>query len=180
MCAQHRQRGFTLLELMVVVVIAALLFTFVALSINPRSAGDNLKQEALRFHRLLQLLLDEAVLKGEDYGIEIAMREYRFLRRSDNRWVPIENDKVLRQRELPEEMLMELAVESTDIVIERSNDDDNGDDSDKREVILPQVFLLSSGEITPEFSLQFYYPTLLARYQVSAAFNGDISSQQIE
>ncbi len=176
MCC-HRQRGFTLLELMVVVVIAALLFAFVALSLNPQSAEDHLKQEALRFHRLLQLLLDEAVLKGEDYGIEIAMREYRFLRLTNNRWTPIEGDKVLRQRELPQEMEMELAVENTDIIIDTGTQDD---DEDKRERIKPQVFILSSGEITPEFSLQFYYPTLPDRYQVNASFDGHIDSKLIE
>ncbi len=174
---RHSQHGFTLLELMVVVVIAALLFTFVALSINPNTTEDNLKQEALRFNRLLQLLLEEAVLKGEDYGIEFAPREYRFLRLEKNQWTPIENDKILRKRELPEEMEMDLAVENTSIVI-----DNTGIDGEKnnRDAIKPQVFVLSSGEITPEFELQFYYPALATRYAVRAQFDGKHSTALLE
>ncbi len=174
---RHFQHGFTLLELMVVVVIAALLFTFVALSINPNTAEDNLKLEARRFNHLLQLLLDEAILKGEDYGIEFAPREYRFLRLQQNKWTPIENDKILRKRELPEEMEMELAVENTDIVIDKTGIDGEKDD---RDAIKPQVFVLSSGEITPEFELQFYYPTLATRYAVRAQFDGKHNIAQLE
>ena len=173
----HFQHGFTLLELMVVVVIAALLFTFVALSINPNTAEDNLKQEALRFNRLLQLLLEEAVLKGEDYGIEFAPREYRFLRLEQNQWTPIENDKILRKRKLPEEMEMDLAVENTSIVIDNTGIDG---EKDNRDAIKPQVFVLSSGEITPELELQLYYPTLATRYAVRAQFDGKHSTTLLE
>lgn len=157
-----------------VVVIAALLFSFVTLGINTNATQDNMKDEALRFNRLLQLLLEEAVLKGEDYGIEITPREYRFLRLENNRWLPIENDRILRQRSLPEEMELELAVEDTDIVIER------GDDDDKQNAIKPQVFILSSGEITPEFELQFYYPAITERYSVTARFDGRHEMRQVE
>jgi len=169
------QQGFTLLELMVVVVIAGLLFTLAVLSINTNTAEDTLKQEAQRFERLLQLLLEEAVLKGEDYAIEMAPREYRFLRLVQNRWTPIEDDRLLRLRQLPQEMELELAVEDTSIVF--GGDSTGEDDS---ESLKPQVFVLSSGEITPEFELQFFYPMLLTRYAVRASFDGKHSTARVE
>jgi len=164
---KHTETGFSLLELMVVIVIVAMLFTFTALSIRSDSPEDLIKQEALRFNRLLQLLMEESILKGEDYGIEFGPTEYRFLQLDEeNGWTPIEKDKLYRLRELPQEMELELAVEQTDIVIANSA---GGLGEEK---IKPQVFILSSGEITPEFELQFTIPTVTSRYIVRGSFDG--------
>lgn len=193
----HPVKGFTLLELMVVIVIVALLFTFAALSFRTTSPEDLVKEEALRFNRLLQLILEEAVFKGEDYGIEFGAHEYRFVALVDNKWTPIQNDKILRLRELPEDVELDLAVEETDIVIQSSitlkntddddhDDDDNASDdndddtSDNEDEAEPQVFILSSGEITPEFSVQFYIPTEVTRYAVNATFDGKHAAERIE
>lgn len=167
-CRPATSRGFSLLELMVVIVIVAMLFTFVTLSIRNESPEDQIKEEALRFNRLLQLLIEESILKGEDYGIEFSPTEYRFLYlNEDSQWAPIEKDKLYRLRELPQDMELELAVEQTDIVIAAKEDDSLGSKK-----IKPQVFILSSGEITPEFELQFTIPTVTSRYIVSGAFDG--------
>lgn len=168
MQAVNRQtiRGFTLLELMVVIVIVAMLFTFVALSIRTQDPVEGIKQEALRFNRLVQLLLEEAILKGEDYGIEFGINEYRFTRLENNIWTVISDDRILRLRELPQDMELDLALEQTDVVIDQPDEEDEDDN------INPQVFILSSGEITPEFSVQFYIPTIATRYRVSGTFDG--------
>ena len=74
-----KDKGFSLLELLVVIVIISILFTFTTLAIRGTSPEELLQTEALRLDRLLQLALEEAILKGEEYGVEFKPGSYRFL-----------------------------------------------------------------------------------------------------
>ncbi len=183
------QSGFTLLELLVVVVIVAILFTYTTLAIRTDSPADTIKKEALRMERLVQLAVEESILRGEEYGIEIYLDGYRFLRFNENQWLPLSNDKILRQRELPPDMELEMLLEDTEIVINLKTDaiadqsidlDLNAEDDENKKVIKPQIFLLSSGEITPEFELRFYLPGVEESYFVKGFFDGSVKSEKSE
>ena len=115
---QIRQHyGFTLIELLVVIVIVSILFTYTTLAIRSESPEEIIKKEAHRMERLVQLALQEAILRGEEYGIEISLDGYRFVRMTDNRWQPIIGDKILRLRQLPLEMELEMSLEDSEIEI---------------------------------------------------------------
>jgi general secretion pathway protein H len=182
------QNGFTLLELLVVVVIVAILFTYTTLAIRSDSAEDIIKHEAQRMERLVQLALEESILRGEEYGIEIFIDGYRFLRfdLTENLWQPLSDDKLLHERELPLDMQLEMSLEETEIVIDLASDpmkeqelDINaGSDEDKKEEeAKPQIFLLSSGEITPEFDIRFYILGVEASYFVRGSFDGSLKTE---
>ena len=151
-----RAHGFTLLELLIVIVIVSILFTFVSFTISGRSPEDLIKEEAHRFNRLIQLALEESVMTNQEYGLEFTKKSYRFLIYTNDAWQAIEGDKLLRQRELPGEMEIEMEIEQLDIIIGEApeTDQESGDDNEDEEA-KPQVFLLSSEEITPEFSARF-------------------------
>lgn len=189
--------GFTLLELLVVIVIVAILFTYSTLAIRSNSAEDNIKEEGQRLKRLIELAMEESILHGEEYGVEVFIDGYRFLHLVDYRWQPITDDKILRQRELPEPMELEVALEETEINIEPTTDpmqdgklelddaqlDDAQQDDDKSlktSKIKPHIYLLSSGEITPEFSVRLYIPAVETSYQVNGKFDGELSLQESE
>jgi len=186
-----RECGFTLLELLVVVVIVAILFTYTTLAIRSDSPEDIIKKEAQRMGRLVQLALEESILRGEEYGIEIFIDGYRFLRFTKNQWQPITGDRILRQRELPLNMEMEVRLEDTEIVIDPATDamseqklDLNigaelGTDSgqEKKKKTRPQIYLLSSGEITPEFDVRFYIPGVETSYFVQGFFDGSVKTE---
>ncbi len=189
---RSRQHGFTLLELLVVVVIVAILFTYTTLAIRSDSPEDIIKKEAQRMDRLVQLALEESILRGEEYGIEIFRDGYRFLRFNKNQWQPISGDKILRQRELPLDMEIEVRLEDTEIVIDPASDalseqkldlnigaelgaDDEEEDNQKK--IKPQIYLLSSGEITPEFDMRFYIPGIKTSYLVRGFFDGSLKTE---
>ena len=112
----HRSsRGFTLLELMVVIVIVGIMFSFLALSIRSSSPEEAIKKESQRLHHLIQLALEEAVLRGEEYAVLFKPNSYQFVHLTDHGWQPIENDRLLRLRELPLDIAIELEVEKKPI-----------------------------------------------------------------
>ena len=163
--------GFTLLELLVVITIIAILFTFSTLAIRTNSPEDFIKQEAHRLNQLIQLALEEAVLKNTEYGLQFNTNGYQFLYIDDEsgEWLVIESDKHLRARELPFEMEIELAIEETVVVI---------DDDSENKKLKPQVFLLSSEEITPEFSAQFIITNVETSYIVSGTLDGKHTAEK--
>lgn len=188
-----QQRGFTLLELLVVVVIVAILFTYTTLAIRSDSPEDLIKEEAHRLERLIQLALEESILRGEEYAIEVQLDGYRFLRFTENQWQPLAQDKLLRQRALPQNMELEMSLEDTEIIIGESQsetqedplsehtpgDDENvsTDEQENKEEIKPQIYLLSSGEITPEFEIRFYILGIESSYFVKGLFDGTVKTE---
>ena len=184
---RNSQFGFSLLELLVVVVVVAILFTYTTLAIRSDTPEDLLKEEAFRLERLVQLALEEAILRGEEYAIEVHQNGYRFLRFKANQWQPLANDKILRARELPIDMELEMRLEETEIVIQPANGDKSSADLDSEkqtdnedddiEELKPQIFLLSSGEITPEFDIRFYVLGVETSYIVNGLFDGTLSSE---
>lgn len=92
------QAGFTLLELLVVLVIAGILLGAVALNAMP---GDRqwLQSEAQRIALLLQMARDEAIVRNRPVAFEADGYRYRFLIRQDDLWQALTDDPVWRERE---------------------------------------------------------------------------------
>jgi general secretion pathway protein H len=94
-------RGFTLIEVLVVVVIIAVLVSLVAVKLAP-DARQSLRDEALRLAALLGHARDEAIVTGAPLAWQGSDAGYRFLRRGPDRtWQPLDGDPGLRARSLP-------------------------------------------------------------------------------
>lgn len=167
-----RANGFTLLELLVVVVIVSILFSFLILSIRSNSPEDLLKEEARRLNLLIQLALEEAVLRNTEYGLMFDTNGYQFLSLNRNRWQPVDADKLLRKRVLPLDMEIELSIEQTDIIIADEPENPEEDNAEDEKRLKPQIYLMSSEEITPEFSARFIFPGVETSYIVNATIDG--------
>ena len=96
--AGHPPRGFTLLELLVVMVIAGVMLGVVSFNAMP-SSRQVLETDARRIALLLQLARDEAIVRNSPVAFEADAQRYRFLVRTDNVWQRIEKDDLLRERE---------------------------------------------------------------------------------
>lgn len=91
-------RGFTLLEMLVVIVIAGIMLGVVSFNAIP-DQRQVLQNDAQRIALLLQLARDEAIVRNRPILFEADAQRYRFLIRDDNKWQPITQDDMLRERE---------------------------------------------------------------------------------
>ena len=100
MAAQRRARfarGFTLVEIMVVMVIIGITLGMVSFNAMP-SQRQNLQAEAQRIALLLQLARDEAIVRNRLVAFEADTEHYRFLVRNDTGWAAVPEDDLLRER----------------------------------------------------------------------------------
>jgi len=104
-------RGFTLIEVLVVVVIVGILVTFATLSIGNRALGDRLETEARRLQQLFAMAAEDAEMHGTEIGFVYTERGYAFVAVSPRgRWAPI-TEGALRPREVQEPITLALRVE---------------------------------------------------------------------
>lgn len=91
--------GFTLLELLLVLVIAGITLGAVAFNALP-GPQQSLQREAQRLALLMQLARDEAIVRNQPIAFEaVGDGGYRFVVRNGNEWAPIEHDDMLRARD---------------------------------------------------------------------------------
>ena len=91
------QDGFSLLELLVVLVILGLMLGLVTINAMP-SERQNLQREAQRVALLLQLARDEAIVRNRQVAFEANTESYRFLVRENGQWQAIPKDEMLKER----------------------------------------------------------------------------------
>jgi general secretion pathway protein H len=132
-------RGFTLLEVLVVMLIIGIVLSFAMLSLN----GDKheLENEAQRLQALIALTGQEAVLQSKELAMQFSDDGYVFEAYDGEKWQPLENDETLRQRTLPDDLVLEYRAEGDSMTL-------GGDDDDGKKAP-PRIYFLSSGEVSP-------------------------------
>jgi general secretion pathway protein H len=159
-----RSRGFTLVEILVVVVIMAVVISMAVLSIGVTGRDSQLDEESRRIEGLVDLLHERAVLEGRDFGILIEPAGYEFLvyDTARSRWRAINDEHEFRHRELPKGVTLQLELDSQVVVlkpIERKGASDEAPPA-------PQVAIAASGEGTP-FRLTLMREATRARASVA-------------
>lgn len=165
-------RGFTLLEVLVVVFIIGVLVSLALLSVNDRGADDRLQREARRLDALLEIAGEEAILFGVELGFELTRDGYRFLRLDTGGWTPVNGgNSPLRPRRLAEGVTLRLIREGEK---RRRPAGDGNDDGGPR----PDLLFLSSGEITP-FELAMTASGAQSYYRYEGALTGKLEMHRV-
>lgn len=94
---KQRQIGFTLLELLVVLVIMGIMLGAVSLN-AVQTTHQRLQTDAQRLSLLLQMAREEAIVRNRPTAFEVVQDGYRFLVLNENKWEQIEDFDSLRSR----------------------------------------------------------------------------------
>jgi general secretion pathway protein H len=168
--ARAAQRGFSLLELLVVVVIIGLLVQAVTLSMGALGNDRELGQEAGRLRSMLHLLHEEALMQSRDYGVMFTETGYRFYVYDYQQlaWAEPQADRLLAQHALRPSLTMALLLDGREVALDADFDARNVDNPE------PQVMLLASGEVTP-FTLEMSRDGIDGRFELTAEFDGTLT-----
>ena len=176
--AARRSAGFTLLELMVVLVLIGIIFSFAVLSLGGDDYAELMEQETHRMMTLLGLASDEAVLRGDELAVLFTEDGYSFLILDDEQqWRLTSDDALLKSYSLPEGVDLRLEVEGEPPILTAADVDLEAlveDGLDEEEELQPLVFILSSGEMTP-FTVTFMSRQSRIRYHLTASLLGTLS-----
>lgn len=171
--APDYSRGFSLLELLVVVVIIGILATMFTLSVGITSGDRDLEREVDRLQALLTLASEDAVLQGRELGLRFYPDSYEFsaLDPVEDRWEIVSGDPLLRERRLGADVELLVTIEGREIDLDAAReerddwqaagagsgeDNEETDDDEETAAYRPQIFLFSSGDLTPPFAVEMH------------------------
>jgi general secretion pathway protein H len=152
--ANHLQRGFTLLEILVVVVIFGVLISLSTLSVGS-FAEDDADEHSRRFTALIELALEEAGIQNRELGLRFYQQGYEFSMRVTELdedglpiwvWVPVDTDPIFRSRDLGENFALDVEIDGKEVTLKYERDEE--------ETYTPQIYILSSGDIQPIFKVR--------------------------
>jgi general secretion pathway protein H len=157
--APRLMAGFTLIEIMVVLLIVAITIGMVGVNLQ---RGDNhrVQEEADRIVILLQAAREEAILQGQVFAVQFSNDGYRFLRlNTKGKLELIEQDDVLSPRSLPDGVTLSFTMDGA------AADTEAGLILDPSGSFIPFVLTLRAGEST---------------WQALGLANGKIESKPLE
>ncbi len=171
--------GFSLLELLVVVFIIGILATMFTLSVGLLGSDSELDKEISRLRALIELAREDAVTQGHELGLHFYPDSYEFAVyqedfvdyydpddevQDQSEWIVLSLGTLLKPRQLPAGIVIELEIDDRDIVLKNKQEtqleaennarDPNRVRIDERDPYRPQIWLFSSGDISP-FAIRF-------------------------
>jgi general secretion pathway protein H len=143
--ASHR--GFTLIEILVVVVIMAIVISLALLSIGVTGRDTQIDEESQRIAGLLDMLHERAVIEGHDFGLRLEPAAYEFLTYDTTRgqWITFDQEREFRHRNLPPGLAFQLELDSRQVVLQPIDPNLSSDTAPPP----PQLAIAASGDSTP-------------------------------
>lgn len=154
------QSGFTLIEVLIAVAIAALTITVATIAL-----GDNdlakLKTKARQFYGLLQVAQEESIIRGIELGVRVRPDGYAFMLYNGGKWQPLEDHQLLREIKFEEPIRAAINLEGQDALLKNEEEDEDESaggrgskgseqaeqEEEKKSPKTPQIYMLSSGEM---------------------------------
>ncbi|MDF1724545.1 MAG: type II secretion system minor pseudopilin GspH [Alcanivorax sp.] len=195
------QAGFTLLEIMVVVMLMGLLTAVLVSQGNWTSDDRQLEEEAARLEDTLALLNERSLFSGQLLALRLQTTGWTPLAydRIEGDFLPVD-DTALKAHRLPPSL--ELVWELDDLGEDQARlsdvaetlvqddvmagtgegllDGEEGDESDQDDEVFPQVFFFPSGEVSPLTLTLRAYDNVEAEQRLRVSALGQFSDPDAE
>lgn len=158
--------GFTLIEVMVVIVLIGLMASVVQFTFNGNTPEKLLAKESERFSAIFNMAAEYSMLNSLELGLVVEENTYQFLGFDGEKWVPAPDNKLLAPYTLPDDIELVLALDNLPLdeaplinTLRESEEIDlsfSGSELEEEEKLIPQVYILSGGDLTP-FTLRFKF-----------------------
>jgi general secretion pathway protein H len=135
-------RGFTLIEVLVVVVIIAVMTAVAVFSLGVLGKDRGLETEGERLTDIIGAAIEQAGLEGQDFGLWVGSDRYQIMRlnAAAQTWESIPNDRLYELHRFAEGITAKLQIESKVVLLAEP------DSKLKKE---PQVYFFAGGEASP-------------------------------
>lgn len=163
-----KNKGFTLIEVLVVIVVIGLMVAAVQFSFNSNKPESELQQESVRFAGIFDLAAQYGLLNNIELGLVVDKSRYQFVGYDGTKWVALADIESLGLYQLPEYMTLtisfdDLSPDESSLIsrelFEVKDQDDFTLKDDEEKPIIPHVYILSGGDITP-FKITFGWDKL--------------------
>ncbi|MBL7002732.1 MAG: type II secretion system protein [Gammaproteobacteria bacterium] len=159
-------KGFTLLELIVVVALAGIIVSSILLSTSLINPHQNLKDWSNKTGKLIRFVQQNAILNNQNYAISFSKKGYQFLIFEQGEWVKTK-EKMLKVKALGDRYKATLIINEQNITPK----------NEKK--LTPHILILASAEMTP---FKWVVEDLDGGgiTTLSGQFNGDVSVEFLE
>jgi len=156
-------RGFTLIEVMLVVALIGAIATLVQINFVSGGPEEKLKQASARFAGVFDLAAEYSMLNNVELGLLVEDKQYQFVGYDGVRWSALTDNEILATHKLAEGI--EISLQLEDLPIDEPQlfdaetfvvEEEDGFEKEEEKRIIPQIYILSGGDITP-FSLSFHW-----------------------
>jgi len=151
-----KQAGFTLIEVMLVIVVIGMMVAAVQLNFANNKPEKKLEQEALRFAGVFNLAAEYGLLNNIELGLVIKDGSYEFVGYDGVSWTSVPDNEMLASYKMPEELTIALNFDDLEpdpeALVSRElfePEEESLFDEEEEEKVIPQVYILSGGDITP-------------------------------
>lgn len=147
------EKGFTLLEIMLVILLIGLVGSIATPYLLSNNSPITLEKQARKLNLQINMAIREALLNGQDIGLQLMTDSYRFVSRDKGQWQPITSDRYLIPTELDQTEWFFTPgashwLEALDY--ERSMPNTLlADDPEPGDYSQPDIYFWSSGEVSP-------------------------------
>ena len=145
--------GFTLVEILVVLIIVSVMSGIVVTSLPSSFQNSDFDEESLRLKTVIELIREESLTRASEYGLKTDKDNYSFFvyNEIEQNWTQL-NTKPYAEHKLGYGILLKTTIEDNELILADEEDEESSVSN------APRILLLSSGEMTP-----FEIPIALGR-----------------
>lgn len=167
-----RGQGFTLIEILIVLVIISIVTTIALtnLRVNENRHLENFTNE---LSQLISLVEEQALLRPSVLAMKIDKDSYEFfwyksdinVEKKESPWVSLDDDELLAKHKIPDDIALRIET------------GDDGKDVTEEETDSPQIVFSTNGDLTP-FAIYVGAPGKDPQYVVRGEADGTIKAKK--